>query len=185
MLSGRSDKKCPHDFSRGQSGFVEPQAVRTVAMTTSTNPIDSAIRFTAVFRKRPVDGSCFFGKMAGSGRCSRSKRLHHRCRCWVSQAKSRFSGLFVLPQIPLCRINQAKTISLIGRRDRSVLQQFRRTVGRLSARRTASRGQRQRRRLGGDRPGNLEDDRQACRVPDDHEFGVQRCRGDYCFAGLP
>ena len=48
MLSGRSDKKCPHDFSRGQSGFVEPQAVRTVAMTTSTNPIDSAIRLPAL-----------------------------------------------------------------------------------------------------------------------------------------
>src|SRR4051794_35488133 len=48
MLSGRSDKKCPHDFARGQSGFVEPQAVRTVAVTASTNPIDSAIRFTAV-----------------------------------------------------------------------------------------------------------------------------------------
>jgi hypothetical protein len=48
MLSGRYDKKCPHDFSRGQSGFVEPGAVKTVAVTASTNPIDSAIRFTAV-----------------------------------------------------------------------------------------------------------------------------------------
>jgi hypothetical protein len=36
------------------------------------------------------------------------------CRCWVNQAKSRFPGLFVLPQVPLCRVDQAKTISLIG-----------------------------------------------------------------------
>jgi hypothetical protein len=36
------------------------------------------------------------------------------CRCWVNQAKSRFPSLFVLPQVPLCRVNQAKIISLIG-----------------------------------------------------------------------
>jgi len=43
---GRSDKKCPPEKSGGQSGFVEPQAARTVAMTASTNPIDSSTRFT-------------------------------------------------------------------------------------------------------------------------------------------
>jgi hypothetical protein len=36
------------------------------------------------------------------------------CRCWVDQAKSRLLDLFVLPQVPLCRVNQAKIISLIG-----------------------------------------------------------------------
>jgi hypothetical protein len=44
--------------------------------------------------------------------------------CWIEKctfsigivaiAQSRFPGLFVLPQVPLCRIDQAKTISLIG-----------------------------------------------------------------------
>jgi hypothetical protein len=65
-------------------------------------------------RNRSIAGSCFFGKMAGSGRGSRLKCLHHRCRCWVNQAKSRFPSLFALPQVPLCRVNQAKIISLIG-----------------------------------------------------------------------
>src|ERR671910_3154497 len=38
----------------------------------------------------------------------------NHCRCWVNQAKSQFPGLFLLPQVPLCRVNQAKIISLIG-----------------------------------------------------------------------
>jgi hypothetical protein len=90
-----------------------PAARGAAALTTAAAP--------AYFTKRPVVGSCYFGKMAGSGRCSRLKCLHHRCRCWLNQAKSRFPSLFVLPQVPLCRVDQAKTISLIGRRDRSVL----------------------------------------------------------------
>ena len=62
---------------------------------------DVRLRQARYFTKRAVAGNCEFGKMAGSGRCSRSKgvaagliRRKAGFRVFPALPKARFAGLF-------------------------------------------------------------------------------------------